>query len=333
MVVTVFLLVFISSCKSNINKKTYPEKEEQKTGDVSVTPGQNDSSEDEAQDGKDKDDTPDINGGIQGQSNNPDDSGSAKGDTGNGKIENGNSGDVLSDISNKAIGNWMPARAKNHAVPSLNSGYKSIFEKYNCYFTGDTSSKVIYLTFDEGYEYKYTPTILDILKENNVKANFFVVKSYIKNNADLVKRMVSEGHIIGNHTTTHPNMPALYAKSGKAAVIKELTDTADYFKEVTGQDMPKFYRPPEGVWSEATLYITNEMGYKTILWSMAHRDWDVNKQPGKEASYNFVDENYHNGAILLLHPQSQSNTEALDSIIKNLKSKGYEFKPLTEITK
>lgn len=234
-------------------------------------------------------------------------------------------------LSNTAISSWMPARNKEHKVPVLNSKYQSLLDKYDGYFVGDTSSKVIYLTMDEGYEYKYTGKILDILKANDVKATFFVVKSYIKANPDLVKRMVDEGHVVGNHTVSHPNMPNLLSQKGVDAVVKELTDTADCFKEVTGVDMPKFFRPPEGIWSESLLYITKSLGYKTILWSMAHRDWDVNNQPGKEAAYKFVDDYYHNGAILLLHPQSQSNTEALDDIIKNLKSKGYRFAPLTEL--
>jgi peptidoglycan-N-acetylmuramic acid deacetylase len=242
------------------------------------------------------------------------------------KIDN-----IPKGLSNEAISSWMPARNKEHKVPVLNSKYKNILDKYDGYFVGDTSSKVIYLTFDEGYEYKYTGKILDILKDNDVKANFFLVKSYIKSNPELVKRMVNEGHVIGNHTVSHPNMPNLLSQKGLDAVAKELNDTADYFKEVTGKDMPKFFRPPEGTWSEALLYVTKSMGYKTILWSMAHRDWEVNNQPGREASYKFVDDYYHNGAILLLHPQSQSNTEALDDIIKNLKSKGYTFAPLTDL--
>lgn len=234
-------------------------------------------------------------------------------------------------LSNVAYGNWMPGRTKDHSVPALNKKYKNLLEKYDGYFVGDTSSKVVYLTFDEGYEYKFTGKILDILKANDVKANFFVLKSYIKLNPDLVKRMVAEGHLVGNHTTTHPNMPKLLSEKGVDAVVKELTNTADYFKEITGKDMPKFYRPPEGVISEATLYIAKSLGYKTILWSIAHRDWDTNNQPGKDASYKLIEDNYHNGAIILLHPQSQSNTEALDDIIKNLKSKGYRFALLTEL--
>lgn len=236
-----------------------------------------------------------------------------------------------STLSNEKITSWMPARNKEHKVPVLNSKYKALLDKYGGYFVGDTSSKVIYLTFDEGYEYGLTGRILDILKANDVKAAFFATASYIKKNPDLIQRMVDEGHIVGNHTRSHPIMPDLLASKGKDAVIKELTDTEDAYREVTGTEMPKYYRPPEGAWSEATLSITNSMGYKTILWSMAHRDWDPNNQPGKKAAFDFVNTYYHNGAILLLHPQSQSNTDALQDIITNLKNNGYRFAPLSEL--
>lgn len=232
-----------------------------------------------------------------------------------------------SNLSNEKIGSWQPGTNKEHKVPSLNPKYKTLLDKYGGYFVGDTSDKVIYLTFDEGYENGFTGKILDILKENNIKAAFFVTKPYIKSNPVLVKRMVNEGHIVGNHSSTHPNMPDL----SDEGVKNELTDTADYFKEVTGHDMPKYFRPPEGVWSERTLYITQSLGYKTILWSMAHKDWDPKNQPGKDAAIKFVDTYYHNGAILLLHAVSQSNTEALPTIIKNVEDKGYRFAKLSEL--
>ena len=231
------------------------------------------------------------------------------------------------NLSNEKIGSWQPGTNKEHKVPSLNTKYKTLLDKYGGYFVGDTSEKVIYLTFDEGYENSFTGKILDILKENNVKAAFFVTKPYIRSNPVLVKRMVNEGHIVGNHSSTHPNMPDISDEEVKC----ELTDTADYFKEVTGHNMPKYFRPPEGVWSERTLYLTQSLGYKTILWSMAHKDWDPKNQPGKAASMKFVDTYYHNGAILLLHAVSQSNTEALPDIINNMQDAGYRFAPLSEL--
>lgn len=234
---------------------------------------------------------------------------------------------IPADLSSEKIVYWMPGRNKEHKVPPLNAKFKNLLDKHGGYFVGNTEAQVIYLTFDEGYENGYTGEILDILKENGVKAAFFVTKPYIKGNQELVKRMVAEGHIVGNHTDKHPSMPDMPDER----VIKELKDTADYFKEVTGSDMPGFYRPPMGEWSERTLYIANALGYKTILWSIAHKDWDPKNQPGREAAYQYIDTYYHNGAIILLHAVSKSNTEALGDIIKNLKSKGYRFAELTEL--
>jgi delta-lactam-biosynthetic de-N-acetylase len=253
-------------------------------------------------------------------------------DTGNNKNtqDSGqtiNPGDIPPNLSNEKIASWQPGTNKEHKTPVLNTKYKTLLNKYDGYFTGDASSKVIYLTFDEGYEYGFTGNILDTLKKCNVKAAFFVTKPYIKSSPELVKRMVREGHIVGNHSNNHPSMPDV----SNDKVVNELTSTADYFKEVTGTEMPGFFRPPMGEWSERTLYITKSLGYKTILWSMAYKDWEVNNQPGRDAAYKFTDTYYHNGAILLLHAVSKSNTEALEDIIKNLQSKGYRFAPLTEL--
>ncbi|KPU45353.1 peptidoglycan-N-acetylmuramic acid deacetylase PdaA precursor [Oxobacter pfennigii] len=235
----------------------------------------------------------------------------------------------ISTLSNEKIVNWMPGRNKEHKVPILSSKFKNILDKYEGYFTGDTENKVIYLTFDEGYENGYTGEILDILKQKGVTAAFFVTLPYIKKNPELVKRMVDEGHIVGNHSETHPSMPDVSDEK----VLSEIKNTADYFKEITGKDMPGFFRPPMGEWSERTLYLTNSLGYKTILWSMAHKDWDTNNQPGKAATLDFVNTYYHNGAILLLHAVSKSNTEALGEIIQNLQNNGYRFAPLDELKK
>lgn len=236
-------------------------------------------------------------------------------------------GTIPSTLSNNKIASWMPARNTEHKVPKMSPTYKNLLDKYGGYFTGDTESKTVYLTFDEGYENGYSGKILDILKEHGVKAAFFVTKPYIKDEPELVRRMVAEGHIVGNHTDRHPSMPDV----SNDRVIKEIKDTADYFREVTGTSMPKFLRPPMGEWSERTLYITNAMGYKTILWSMAHRDWVANDQPSREATLKFINTYYHNGAIILLHAVSKSNTEAMGDIIESLQDKGYRFAPLTEL--
>lgn len=236
--------------------------------------------------------------------------------------------DIPEGLSNKEI-SWGYRSNKNHTAPEIPAEYKTLLDKYSGYYVGDTSSKVIYLTFDEGYENGYTPKILDILKANDVKAAFFVTRPYIKREADIVKRMVQEGHLVCNHSSTHPSMPS---KAGDIeAFNKEFTDTEAMFKEVAGIDMPKFFRPPMGVFSERSLYLTQKLGYKTIFWSFAHKDWLVNEQPSVTATHDKVLAGAHNGEIMLLHAVSKSNTEALDSIIKDLKAQGYRFGTLDEL--
>lgn len=220
---------------------------------------------------------------------------------------------------------WWFKRNADHLPPSAQQEIN--ISQYGAYYLGDIQEKNIYLTFDEGYENGYTPQILDILKENDVKAAFFVTKPYIKECPDLVKRMVEEGHIVGNHTDTHPDV----TKISDEQIVQELQSCADYFKEVTGTEMPHYFRPPEGVYSIRTLEQTQQAGYKTIFWSFAYHDWDPKDQPGKQAAYEMVMNNYHNGSIMLLHAVSESNTQALDSMIKSLKEKGYVFRTLDEL--
>ncbi len=220
---------------------------------------------------------------------------------------------------------WWFKRNSTHTPPSAQQ--EIAIGQYDAYYLGDTQSKTIYLTFDEGYENGYTGQILDILKENDVQAAFFVTKSYIRDNPELIQRMVAEGHIVGNHSVSHPDMTQLTSEQ----MAEEINDCAAYFKEVTGQEMPKFFRPPEGVYSIHSLEATQAQGYQTIFWSFAYADWDVNNQPGKEGAYNMVMDNYHNGSIMLLHAVSQSNTEALADMIKSLKEKGYTFMSLEDL--
>lgn len=206
----------------------------------------------------------------------------------------------------------------------------SLLKKYHGYYLGDTTQKVMYLTFDEGYENGYTSKILDILKANDVKAAFFVTKPYVTANKELIKRMVAEGHLVCNHSNNHPSMP-ISAGKGKAVFDKEFTDTEAAFKEVTGTDMPKFFRPPMGNYSELSLYYTKELGYKSIFWSFAYKDWETDNQPTETYAVNLMRERTHNGAILLLHAVSKTNTNVLDSILKEWKSKGYNFQTLYQL--
>ena len=232
---------------------------------------------------------------------------------------------VWSDKPNTCIG-WSFKRNSDH-LPTLGYNRNVNLSLYNAYYLGDTSEKIIYLTFDEGYEYGFTPAILDTLKENDVKACFFLTKAFIKSHPELAKRIKEEGHIAGNHTVTHPSLPS----KNDDDIVYELEETARYYKEMTGYDMDMFLRPPMGEFSERTLDISNQLGYKTIFWSLAYKDYDVNNQPGKEYAYQHVMNNYHPGGIFLLHAVSQSNTEALDDIIKGLKAEGYTFKSLYDL--
>ncbi|AGB18265.1 delta-lactam-biosynthetic de-N-acetylase [Thermoanaerobacterium thermosaccharolyticum] len=222
---------------------------------------------------------------------------------------------------------WGMRVLPDHKTPEITSKALSLIKKYDGIFTGDTTKKDIYLTFDEGYENGYTPKILDILKANNVKAAFFVTGPYIKEHGDLVKRMVAEGHIVGNHTVNHPSLP----KISDEKVKSEITGLAEMFKSLTGKDM-HYFRPPMGEYSERTLYITKSLGYKTVFWSLALADW----QPlpgGPEESYNTVMSRIHPGAVILLHAVSKDDTMALDRILKDLKAQGYVFKTLDDLSK
>ena len=197
----------------------------------------------------------------------------------------------------------------------------------NAIWRGSEKEKVMYLTFDSGYEAGYTPKILDTLKAEKVPATFFIVGHYIDENPDLVKRMVKEGHIIGNHTNSHRSM----AKSSDSRVSADITKLNDKYKLVTGskQNM-KYLRPPEGQYSNRSLFLTKELGYKTVFWSIAYVDWLKNNQPAPVNAIRTVSKQFHNGAIILLHSTSKTNSEILDKLIKTAKAQGYTFKSLDE---
>ena len=230
-----------------------------------------------------------------------------------------------STLSNKSS-DWYFIRNNNHQQPGFDSTYKAWLDKYNGITIGDKNKKDIFLTFDGGYENGYTMKILDTLKKQNVKVGFFVQGTYIDQNPTIVKRMVSDGHIVLNHTNTHPALPTL----SKEQLKNEINTVAEKYKKLTGKEMLKFFRPPSGIFSERTLAETKNLGYRTVFWSMAYKDWDVNDQPGKAASYKHVTDNIHNGAVILLHSVSKSNSEALEDIIIELKKQGYNFKLLTQ---
>jgi peptidoglycan-N-acetylmuramic acid deacetylase len=195
-----------------------------------------------------------------------------------------------------------------------------VVTKYNGIYIGNTNEKTIYLTFDEGYENGYTKQILDVLKANNVKAHFFITGAYLKDQPELVKRMIAEGHIVGNHSVNHPSLPEVSTEQVK----QEIQGLESQLKQVVNYDM-YLLRPPRGEWSERTLKITEDLGYKTVFWSMAYQDWLVDQQKGWQHAHNHVMSNIHNGAVILLHAVSSDNANALDQIIKDLKSQGYSF--------
>jgi peptidoglycan-N-acetylmuramic acid deacetylase len=225
-------------------------------------------------------------------------------------------------LSNEKIAWWFKPN-KSHVTPEINLKLNFDLNKYDAHYVGDNSKKVLYLTFDEGYENGYTPKILDILKANDVKAIFFVTSPYVKDNPDIIKRMVEEGHIVGNHTNHHPSMPDVTSSEEK--FNNEFSDVEGKYKEITGKEMPLYFRPPMGEYSEKSLAMTKNLGYKTLFWSFAYHDWDINKQPDPVKAKDTIMNGLHNGAILLIHAVSKTNTEILDSILKEAKAQGYEF--------
>lgn len=200
---------------------------------------------------------------------------------------------------------------------------------YDAYYVGDDSKKVIYLTFDCGYENGNTELILDALKKHNVKATFFVVGHFLETAPDLAKRMVEEGHAVGNHTYHHPDMSAI---SDKKSFQKELSDVADLFYEITGKQLSKYYRPPQGKCNAENVKMAQETGYSTIFWSLAYVDWDTEKQPSHAEAFDKLTTRIHPGAIVLLHNTSQTNGEILDELLTKWEDMGYTFKPLSELT-
>lgn len=231
---------------------------------------------------------------------------------------------TMEELSTEAQ-SWSFKRNKEH-LP-VTGYYQLDLAKYGAYYLGNTEEKVVYLTFDEGYENGFTPAILDTLKEKQIKAAFFITGSYLKHSPELVKRMKEEGHVVGNHSQTHPD----FTTQTDEQVIAEVSQVADKFKEVVGTEMDPFFRFPSGRYSEKDLYIVRKLGFRSIFWSMAYKDWDTKDQPGKDYAYQHVMANYHPGAVILLHAVSSSNTEALADIITGLDEAGYRFGSLYEL--
>ena len=223
--------------------------------------------------------------------------------------------------------NWGLRFHEDGATPTGNAT-ADFLKQYGAFYVGDTTKKIIYLTFDAGYDNGYTAPILDTLKRHNVSATFFVVGHFLDSKPDLVKRMVAEGHLVGNHTDSHPDMSAIGTAEG---FTRELTALETRYREITGAEMPKLYRPPRGKYSEQNLQMAYEKGYTTCFWSLAYVDWYTDDQPTKDEAFSKLLPRIHPGAVVLLHSTSRTNCEILDELLTKWKEMGYSFGKLTDI--
>ena len=240
------------------------------------------------------------------------------------------------------IGTWMGLRKEAEAVETASWGLSfphpgqspngnataEELAAYDAAYLGDPSEKVLYLTFDAGYENGHTGAILDVLAKHQAPAAFFVVGTYIEQNPELVRRMAAEGHIVGNHTWHHWDMDRI---GDRATFEKELNDTAAAYQTVTGQEMPRYYRPPRGVYAESNLKMAKALGYRTVFWSLAYVDWKQDDQPTKEEAFEKLLGRVHNGAVVLLHSTSSTNAEILDELLSKWEEMGFRFESLDEL--
>lgn len=232
-------------------------------------------------------------------------------------------------VSTSADGNWGLSFQQAGEPPVANAT-ADYLKKFNAWYAEDTKEKVLYLTFDAGYENGNTAKILDALKKHQAPAAFFLVGNYLKTNPELVKRMTKEGHIVGNHTFNHPDMSQI---STMEAFSKEIKDLETLYQKTTGQKMKKFYRPPQGKYSEKNLQMAKKLGYQTIFWSLAYVDWYESQQPSKEEAFKKLIPRIHPGAIVLLHSTSRTNAQILDELLTKWEELGYTFKSLDQLTR
>jgi peptidoglycan-N-acetylmuramic acid deacetylase len=229
-------------------------------------------------------------------------------------------------VSNKAI-HWGFKRSESHEPPSAGKELDQLLAKYDAFYLGNPNKKEIYLTFDNGYENGYTAKILDVLKEKKVPATFFVTGHYLNTAPDLVKRMVKEGHIVGNHSWHHPDLTQV----SNERLQEELESVRKKTEELTGQKGMMYLRPPRGIFSERTLAIARELGYYHVFWSLAFVDWRTDNQKGWKYAYDNMIKQIHPGAIILLHTVSKDNADALAKVIDDLRKQGYTFKSLDDL--
>ena len=230
-------------------------------------------------------------------------------------------------VETSAEGNWGLSFQEDGKPPVANATAEEL-KQFDAYYAEQTEENVLYLTFDAGYENGNTAPILDALKIHKAPATFFVVGTFIEENPDLIKRMTEEGHTVGNHTYSHPDMSQI---SSKEAFSEELNKVETIYQNITGDSMTKYYRPPQGKYSESNLKMAQEMGYKTFFWSLAYVDWYQDDQPTKTEAFDKLLGRIHPGAIVLLHSTSSTNAEILDELLTKWEEMGYSFKPLSAL--
>ncbi len=222
---------------------------------------------------------------------------------------------------------WGLSFREQGAAPIGTAGADQL-KQYGAAYMGDPKAQVLYLTFDAGYENGYTGDILDTLAKHKVPAAFFLTGHYVDKNGDLVRRMVEEGHIVGNHTMHHPDMSKI---SNAESFSKELEELETLFLEITGKELPKYYRPPQGTYSKENLRMARELGYKTVFWSLAYVDWNVDAQPTAQQAFDKLIPRIHNGAVVLLHSTSVTNAQILDELLTKWEQMGYRFASIAEL--
>lgn len=236
--------------------------------------------------------------------------------------------EALSGVVEASVeGSWGLSFQEEGKKPVANATYEEL-SQYNAWYAQDTEDKIIYLTFDCGYENGNTPAILEALKKHQVPATFFVVGNFLTDNPDLAKQILAEGHTLGNHTMHHPDMSKI---SDLASFEKEIKDLEETCLQVTGQEISKYYRPPQGKYSESNLQMAQQLGYQTFFWSLAYVDWYENDQPTKEQAFEKLLGRIHPGAIVLLHNTSATNGAILDELLTKWEEMGYTFGRLEDL--
>ena len=235
--------------------------------------------------------------------------------------------DAMITAESTASANWGLSFQEEGKAPVANAS-ASYLSQYDAYYIEETEEKKIYLTFDCGFESGCTPAILDALKKHDAPATFFIVGNYLETSPELVKRMVEEGHTVGNHTYHHPDMSQISTETDFA---EELQSLEALYEETIGQPMAKYYRPPQGIYSETNLQMAHDLGYQTFFWSLAYVDWYQDDQPTKEEAFEKLIPRIHPGAVVLLHNTSQTNADILNELLTKWEEMGYTFHPLSEL--